>query len=185
VGAAACEGGNLRAGVAAFLDEAATALRSATRKSIEMRRVTHDLSISFDRRRPVGNSAGNGPARRHADHDMARARRRAPIAKGGTVKAKFSGLHVTGCDLLTGTTRTCSSTTSPRPSRWGGGSHGRERVVEDLNCVSPSCRVEHEARSIAPVRNLDPELVLELSAIPEQVDDDSFALAVSEVISRG
>jgi hypothetical protein len=77
----------LRAGVAAFVDKAATALRTATGKSIEVRRVTLDVSISFDRRRPVGNSAGNGPARRHGDHDMARVGRRAPIAKGVTAKA--------------------------------------------------------------------------------------------------
>ena len=58
-------------GLAAFLDEAATALRSATGKSIEVGRVTLDVSISFDRRRPVRKRAGNGPARWHGDHGMA------------------------------------------------------------------------------------------------------------------
>jgi hypothetical protein len=34
-----------------------------------------------------------------------------------------------------------------------------------------------------PVHHFDPELVLEPLMVPEQVDDDSVALAVSEVIS--
>jgi hypothetical protein len=70
-GGTACDGCNRRMRLAAFLDEAATALRSATGKSIEVRRVTLGVSISFDRRRPVRKRAGNGPARRHGDHDMA------------------------------------------------------------------------------------------------------------------
>jgi hypothetical protein len=62
-GGTVCDGCKRRMGLAAFLDEAATALRSATGKSIEVRRVTLDVPISFDRRRRVRKRAGNGPAR--------------------------------------------------------------------------------------------------------------------------
>jgi hypothetical protein len=45
--------------------------------------------------------------------------------------------------------------------------------------------VENEAGSGAPVLDLDAEFVLEVAAVPEQVDDDSVGLAMSELISRG
>ena len=66
-----------------------------------------------------------------------------------------------------------------------GGSRGRERVVECLDCFSPGRRVKHEPSSLALVHDLDAKHVLELSSIPIQVNDDSFALAMTEMISRG
>jgi len=39
--------------------------------------------------------------------------------------------------------------------------------------------------SLARILDLDPEFVPEISVCPEEVDDDSGALAVSEVIIRG
>jgi hypothetical protein len=54
--------------------------------------------------------------------------------------------------------------------------------MEGLDRVSPSRGVENETGSLALVLDLDPELGLEVSGVPEQVDDDSVALAVSEVI---
>jgi hypothetical protein len=62
---------------------------------------------------------------------------------------------------------------------------GRERVVEGLDRFSSGRRVENEASSLASVLDLDPEVVLEISAIPEQVDDDSAVLAVSEMTRCG
>jgi len=44
--------------------------------------------------------------------------------------------------------------------------------------------VENEPRSLALVLDLDAKLVGDIAAVPKQVDDDSVALAVSEVISR-
>ena len=66
-----------------------------------------------------------------------------------------------------------------------GGSCGRERVVEGLDRFSSGHRVESEAGSRAPVLDLDTEFILEIAAVPKQVDGDSVGLAVSEVISRG
>jgi hypothetical protein len=67
----------------------------------------------------------------------------------------------------------------------GGGSRGRERVVEGLDRFSSGQRVESEAGSLSQVLDLDAEFVLEIAAVPKQVDGDSVGLAVSEVISRG
>jgi hypothetical protein len=82
------------------LDEAATALRSARRKRIEMRRVTPDVSISFDRRRrlAIATEASGPPARRprHGACRQASADR-----KGVTVKAESRDLDLSGCDQLT------------------------------------------------------------------------------------
>jgi hypothetical protein len=75
---------------------------------------------------------------------------------------------------------------SRRPSHafdWGPSS--REGVVERLDRLSPRPRVENEASSLAVVLDLDPELVPETPALPEEVDDDSAALPMSEVISPG
>jgi hypothetical protein len=66
-----------------------------------------------------------------------------------------------------------------------GGSRGRERVVEGLDCFSSGHRVESEAGSLAQVLDFDTEFVLEIAAVPKEVDGDSVGLAVSEVISRG
>jgi len=54
-----------------------------------------------------------------------------------------------------------------------------------MDRLSPSRRIEHEAGSLAPVLDLDAKFIRQIPAIPEQVDDDSVGLAVSEVISRG
>src|SRR5512132_4606609 len=70
-------------------------------------------------------------------------------------------------------------------SMYRGGSCGRERVVEGLDRLSPCRWVENEAGSLAPVLDLDAEFVLEVAAVPKQVDDDSVGVAVSEVICRG
>jgi hypothetical protein len=45
--------------------------------------------------------------------------------------------------------------------------------------------VENEASSLAVVLDLDPKLIPEIPALPEEIDDDSAALPVSEVISPG
>jgi len=66
-----------------------------------------------------------------------------------------------------------------------GGSRGRERVVESLDRFFSGQRVESEAGSLAQVLDLDTEFVLEVAAVPKQVDGDSVGLTVSEVISRG
>ena len=58
-------------------------------------------------------------------------------------------------------------------------------MVERLNCFCPGRREKHEASSLALVHDLDPKLVLELYSIPIQVNDDSVALAMTEMISRG
>jgi hypothetical protein len=55
-------------------------------------------------------------------------------------------------------------------------------VVKGLDGFSTGHRVEHEAGALTPVQDLDAELPLDVSAIPEEVDDDSVVLAVSEVI---
>jgi hypothetical protein len=60
--------------------------------------------------------------------------------------------------------------------------HGRERVVEGPDRFSPCGRVENEASTPTTVLDLDAEFVLEISAIPEQVDHDSTAFPMSEVI---
>src|SRR5512132_1261616 len=70
-------------------------------------------------------------------------------------------------------------------SMYRGGSCGRERVVEGLDRFSPCQGMENEAGSLAPVLDLDAEFVLEVAAVPKQVDDDSLGVAVSEVICRG
>ena len=75
---------------------------------------------------------------------------------------------------------------SRRPSHafdWGPSS--REGVVERLDSLSPRPRVENEASSLAVVLDLDPELIPEIPPPPEEIDDDSAALPVSEVISPG
>jgi hypothetical protein len=61
----------------------------------------------------------------------------------------------------------------------------REGVVERLDRLSPRPRVENEASSLAVVLDLDTELIPEIPALPEEIDDDSAALPVSEVISPG
>jgi len=66
-----------------------------------------------------------------------------------------------------------------------GGSRGREWVVEALDRFSSGHRVESEAGSLAQVLDLDTEFVLEVAAVPKQVDGDSVGLTVSEVIRRG
>src|SRR6266511_3022375 len=53
-----------------------------------------------------------------------------------------------------------------------GGSRGHEWVVKGLD-------------SLTPVLDLDAEFILEVAAVPKQVDDDSVGLAMSELISRG
>jgi hypothetical protein len=58
-------------------------------------------------------------------------------------------------------------------------------VVERLDCFFPGRRVKHEPSSLALVHDLDPKHVLELSSIPIQVNGDSIALAMTEMISRG
>jgi len=58
-------------------------------------------------------------------------------------------------------------------------------VVEGLDRFSPCQWVENEAGALAPVLDLDAEFVLEVAAVPKQVDDDSVGVAVSEVICRG
>jgi hypothetical protein len=45
--------------------------------------------------------------------------------------------------------------------------------------------VENEAGSLALVLDLDAELIPEISAVPKEVDDDSAALPVSEMLSPG
>jgi hypothetical protein len=50
---------------------------------------------------------------------------------------------------------------------------------------SPGRRAENEASPVAPVLDLDAEFVIELAAIPEQVDDDSVGLTVAEVRTCG
>ena len=59
-----------------------------------------------------------------------------------------------------------------------GGSRGRERMVEGLDRFPPCQWVENEAGSLAPVLDLDAEFVLEVAAVPKQVDDDSVGVAV-------
>jgi hypothetical protein len=58
-------------------------------------------------------------------------------------------------------------------------------VVKGLDRFSPRQWVENEAGSLAPVLDLDAEFVLEVAAVPKQVDDDSVGLPMSELISRG
>ena len=75
---------------------------------------------------------------------------------------------------------------SRRPSHafdWGPWS--REGMVERLDRLSPRSRMENEASSLVVVLDLDPELIPEIPALPEEIDDDSAALPVSEVISPG
>lgn len=60
-----------------------------------------------------------------------------------------------------------------------------KRVAEGLDRFSACPRVENEASSIAPVLDFDAEFVLEISAVPKQVDDDSAGFTVSEMSSRG
>jgi len=57
--------------------------------------------------------------------------------------------------------------------------------MEGLDRFATGGRVKDEGRSLAPVLDLDPELVLEALAVPEQVDDDPVALAMTEVGIRG
>jgi hypothetical protein len=58
-----------------------------------------------------------------------------------------------------------------------------KRVAERLDRFLARTRVENEASSIAPVLDFDAEFVLEISAIPKQVDDDSAGFTVSEMSS--
>src|SRR5262245_38542310 len=58
----------------------------------------------------------------------------------------------------------------------------RERVVEGLDRLSSGPRVENEASSFTLVFDLDPEFIAQISG-PIEVNDDSAALPVSEVIS--
>jgi hypothetical protein len=61
----------------------------------------------------------------------------------------------------------------------------REGVIEGLDRLSTGPRVENEGASLALVLDFDSELIPEISAIPEEVDDDSAALPVSEMINLG
>jgi hypothetical protein len=117
VGAAVCKGGTLRAGVAAFPRRGGDCAAERQAQRIEMRRVTPDVSISFDRRRPVGDSDGSGAARRHDDHDMGACRQASADRKGVTVKAESSDLDLSGCDQLTRRDTRRLLTTSPMPCR--------------------------------------------------------------------
>jgi hypothetical protein len=58
-----------------------------------------------------------------------------------------------------------------------------KRVAEGLDRFSACPGVENEARSIAPVLDFYAEFVLEISAIPKQVDDDSAGFTVSQMSS--
>jgi hypothetical protein len=57
--------------------------------------------------------------------------------------------------------------------------------MERLDRLAARRRVEDEARSLAPVLDLDPEFAVEASSFPEQVDDDSSALAMADVAIGG
>jgi hypothetical protein len=57
--------------------------------------------------------------------------------------------------------------------------------MERLDRLAARRRVEDEARSLAPALDLDPEFAVEASSFPEQVDDDSSALAMAEVAIGG
>jgi hypothetical protein len=45
--------------------------------------------------------------------------------------------------------------------------------------------MENEATSLAPILDLDPELILGTGAAPIQVNDEATGFAVGEVVSRG
>jgi hypothetical protein len=57
--------------------------------------------------------------------------------------------------------------------------------MEALEGFSPGRGVENEASSVASILDLDAEFIFEFAAIPEQVDDDSVGLPVSEVRTCG
>jgi hypothetical protein len=65
------------------------------------------------------------------------------------------------------------------------GLRSSEGVVEGLDRLSSRPRVENEASSFALVRDLDAKLVPAIPGIPKQIDDDSAALAVPEMVSPG
>lgn len=54
--------------------------------------------------------------------------------------------------------------------------------MKGLDRLSPGCRVQDEASSVALVRNLHTEFVVKIAAVPEQVDDDPGSLPVPEMI---
>jgi hypothetical protein len=54
-------------------------------------------------------------------------------------------------------------------------------VVEGLDRSRPGQRVKNEAVSGAPVRDFDAEVIGELLAVPEEIDDDSAGLTVCEM----
>jgi hypothetical protein len=58
-------------------------------------------------------------------------------------------------------------------------------VVECLDRVSARPWIEHQPGSLMLVIELDAEFILEISPIPEQVDDDSVGLPMSKVVGRG
>jgi len=57
-------------------------------------------------------------------------------------------------------------------------------VVEGLDRFLAGRRVEDEADTLTPVFDLDPEVIDDVSATPEQVDDDVGALPVPEMSRR-
>ena len=52
--------------------------------------------------------------------------------------------------------------------------------MEGLDRLPAGPRLENEFSSLALVLDLDSELIPEISVVPEEVDDDSAALPVSE-----
>lgn len=54
--------------------------------------------------------------------------------------------------------------------------------MKGLDRLSPGCRVQDKASSVAPVLNLHTEFVVKIAAVPEQVDHDPGSLPVPEMI---
>jgi hypothetical protein len=71
-------------------------------------------------------------------------------------------------------------TTNGRGGRGQLCADSREGVMEGLGRLSAGPRLENEFSSLALVLDLDSELIPEISVVPEEVDDDSAALPVSE-----
>ena len=54
--------------------------------------------------------------------------------------------------------------------------------MKGLDRLSPGCRVQDKASSVAPVLSLHAEFVVKIAAVPEQVDHDPGSLPVPEMI---